>query len=267
MRITHEYSASADRIYDAWLDPKKAAKFLFATPTGQMVRAEIDPRAGGRFVFVDRRHGEDVLHQGRYLELERPRRIVFTLSVPKYSEHEDQITIEIKPREHGCELTLTQELRPEFRAMEEKAKEGWSGILDLLEEVEPGDDPPSCGSGLAQHASRPLRMAEMLAALGETLELHRAMLILDDKNSKREDDVYHELATAYDEVAAKLKKTAEQTAKQRDLPMGAHDETKWSDAHLRSFTRFVKAQSALLSILRVAAENDEKMLASMTAES
>src|SRR5262249_39504198 len=64
VRVTHRFTASPERVFDAWLDPAKAAKFLFATPTGRMVRAEIDPRVGGTFAFVDRRDGEDVEHTG-----------------------------------------------------------------------------------------------------------------------------------------------------------------------------------------------------------
>ena len=40
---------------------------------------------------------------------------------------------------------------------------------------------------------------------------------------------------------------------QRDLPMGAHDERKWTGRHLKAFARFVHEQGALASILRVAA--------------
>lgn len=71
--VTHRFSASAERAFDAWLDPEKACKFLFATPTGEMVRTEIDARVGGRFSIVERRAGEDVAHVGTYLEVERPR--------------------------------------------------------------------------------------------------------------------------------------------------------------------------------------------------
>ena len=130
LRVTHRFSPSPERVFDAWLDPEKARKFLFATPTGQMVRAETDPRVGGQYTFADRRDGEDVVHTGEYLEIDRPRRLVFTFSVPKYSSQVTRVTIEIVPLDSGCELTLTNEdVLPEWK---EQTVEGWSKILDGL---------------------------------------------------------------------------------------------------------------------------------------
>jgi uncharacterized protein YndB with AHSA1/START domain len=104
-------------------------RWLFATPTGTVVRAEIDARVGGRFHIVDRRDGEDVLHTGEYLELERPRRLVFTFGVPKYSPEYDRVTVEIKPAGSGCELTLTHDVTPQWA---DGARGGWVGILEAL---------------------------------------------------------------------------------------------------------------------------------------
>lgn len=127
VRVKHRFAASAERVFDAWLDPAKARRFLFATPTGEMVRAETDPRVGGRFAFVDRRDGQDILHTGEYLEIERPRRLVFTFTVPKYSSLSTRVTIEIVPEGEGCELTLTHEgVLPEYK---DRSVDGWSKIL------------------------------------------------------------------------------------------------------------------------------------------
>ncbi len=71
LRVSRSFRAAAERVYDAFLDPAVAGQFMFATPAGEMVRVEIDARVGGRYVFVDRREGEDVEHSGEYLELER----------------------------------------------------------------------------------------------------------------------------------------------------------------------------------------------------
>lgn len=261
--VKHRFAASAERVYDAWLDPEKARRFLFATATGEIVRCELDARVGGHYTIVDRRNGADVLHEGTYLELERPRRIVFTLRVPKYSPDADRITVEIEPLDHGSELTLTTETADEWA---DDTRCGWTMILDVLDATLPAEA-PSCGAGLAQHAPVPRRVASYLAELAETLELHRSMLLLDDAKSKHEDAVYRDLALSIRGIATQLHEAAERMAGQQDLPMGAHDESRWTDQHQRAFSRFVREQSALAGLLQVAAARDEEMLASMQEES
>jgi uncharacterized protein YndB with AHSA1/START domain len=128
VRVTHRFAASPERVFDAWLDPAKAAQFLFATPTGRMVRAEIDARVGGTFVFVDRRDGEDVAHTGTYLEIDRPRRLVFSFAVPKFSAEATKVIIEIVPDGTGFALTLTHE--GVWRDFADRTAGGWSMILE-----------------------------------------------------------------------------------------------------------------------------------------
>jgi uncharacterized protein YndB with AHSA1/START domain len=132
VRVTRRFAASAERVFDAFLDPEKAGRFMFATATGQMVRAETDPRVGGRYVFTDRRDGEDVEHFGEYLEIDRPRRLVFTFSVDKYSTDADRVAIDIVPLETGCELTLTHEMKPEWAEYAGRTEEGWTGMMEGL---------------------------------------------------------------------------------------------------------------------------------------
>ena len=261
-RVTRRFDASAERVYDAFLDPSKAGKFLFAAPTGQIVRCEIDARVGGTFTIVDCRDGEDVVHTGNYLALERPRRIVFTLLVEKYSSEESTVTIDIAPLTKGCEVTLTHDVKSSDPQTQARAEEGWTAILDVAAELLV-DDRPTCGVGLAQHATIPARIAVMLEGLAETLELHRRMLVLNDANARKEDEVYRDLAARWREIAELTAQAAAQMAAQRELPMGAHDETAWAEPHLRAFETFVKGQTQVWALLRVAAERDEQMLAAM----
>jgi uncharacterized protein YndB with AHSA1/START domain len=130
VRVTRQYSQTAERVFDAWLDPEKAGKFLFATASGQMVRAETDARVGGRFRFVDRRDGMDVEHNGAYLEIDRPRRLVFAFTVSGHEDTASRVSIDIAPRGNGCELTLIHEGVPAEYA--ERTQAGWTTILDNL---------------------------------------------------------------------------------------------------------------------------------------
>lgn len=130
VQVTRRFSASAERVFDAWLDPNTVGKWLFATPTGKMSKVKIDARVGGSYVIVENREGVDVEHVGEYLEIDRPRRLVFTLKVPKYSQESTKVTVEIRALESGCELTLTHEgVLPDYIA---STTSGWNMILDQL---------------------------------------------------------------------------------------------------------------------------------------
>ena len=136
LRVSRRFAASAERVFDAWIDPRKARRWLFSTPAGEIVRAETDPRVGGTFVFVDRRDSdtgkEDIEHVGEYLEVDRPRRLVFTFAVPRYSKEFTIVTVDIVPAGTGCELTLTHErVLPEWAS---KTEEGWTTLLGRLAE-------------------------------------------------------------------------------------------------------------------------------------
>jgi len=130
VQVTRRFSASAERVFDAWLDPNTAGKWLFATPTGKLGKVKIDARVGGSYLIVECREGTDVEHIGEYLEMDRPRRLVFTLKVPKYSQEITKVTVEIRALESGCELTLTHEgVLPDYIA---STTSGWNMILDQL---------------------------------------------------------------------------------------------------------------------------------------
>jgi uncharacterized protein YndB with AHSA1/START domain len=130
--VTRDFDARPEDVFDAWLNPDAARRWLFATPTGQIIRAEIDPRVGGRFCIV-RRDGDDVEHVGEYLEIDRPRRLVFTFGVPRFSPVHSRVTVEIVASGVGCRLTLTQEGTPPEWA--EATRHGWTMLLRGLGEI------------------------------------------------------------------------------------------------------------------------------------
>lgn len=129
--VTRRLDASPERVFDAWLDPATAARFLFATPTGEIVRIEIDARVGGGFTIVDRRPDVgDAEHFGTYVEIDRPRRLVFDFAVEAGMKDATRVTVTITPAGEGCELTLTHEGVWDDYA--ERTEGGWTMILDRL---------------------------------------------------------------------------------------------------------------------------------------
>jgi uncharacterized protein YndB with AHSA1/START domain len=130
LQVIKSFTASPERVFDAWLDPEKVKMFLFATPTGEIVRCEIDARVGGKFTITRRDEQGDTDHVGEYEVIDRPRRLVFTFGVPRYSPEMTRVSLDFVPTSEGCELTLTHEgVLPEWS---EKTKEGWTMILDGL---------------------------------------------------------------------------------------------------------------------------------------
>ena len=143
VQVTHRYTASAERVFDAWLTPSLASRFLFATRTGNILRCEIEAEVGGSFTVTDRRpHSDgdesvfDAEHRGTYLEIDRPRRLVFDFGVPPYTDQPSRVAIDIVP--HGvasCELTLSHDLGDSRYAhqFEAQTRSGWTKMLATLD--------------------------------------------------------------------------------------------------------------------------------------
>jgi uncharacterized protein YndB with AHSA1/START domain len=130
LTVSHSYSASPERVFDAWLDPDKAGRFLFATPGGRMTRVEIAPVVGGGFTITEQRGEDEAEHVGRYLEIDRPRRLVFEFGLPAFSPEMGRVEIDIQPLETGCRLTLTAWVAPEYA---KRTEQGWTKILAGLD--------------------------------------------------------------------------------------------------------------------------------------
>ena len=127
---SRHFDAPPESVFDRWLDPAKVGEWLFATPTGHMKRIEMDARVFGRYTIVERCDDEDAVHTGHFLEIERPRRLVFTCSAD--GSPSDPVSVEIEPSANGCELTLSQALNPRDADFAEQTRREWSDMLDGL---------------------------------------------------------------------------------------------------------------------------------------
>jgi len=132
--VTRRFDASPERVFDAWLDPDVVATWMFGPNVRdeEVVRMTIDGRVGGSFSFVVRRQGQEIDHIGEYVEIERPKRMVFTWAVRQDQPDTSRITIDIVPADGGCELTLIQELHPSWADYARRAEEAWAKMLAAL---------------------------------------------------------------------------------------------------------------------------------------
>jgi uncharacterized protein YndB with AHSA1/START domain len=145
VRVTHRYNLPADKVFDAWLTPAYASRFLFATRTGNVLTCVIDPVVGGQFVVTDRRPNADAEesfydaeHRGTYVEIEKPSRIVFDFSVDPLGQQVSRVALDFVPLGASITdlvLTHTLGLDAEAHAQKERARQGWTKMLEQLEKV------------------------------------------------------------------------------------------------------------------------------------
>ncbi len=133
IRVSRRYRAPPERVFDAWLDPEVARRWLFATAERPMARVAIDARVAGSFRLEDDRAGAAIAYAGEYTEIVPPRRLAFTLSAEHHPRAVTQVRVEIVPRETGCGVTVTNENVPRDYASGTEAR--WTGILYGLGET------------------------------------------------------------------------------------------------------------------------------------
>ena len=129
--VTRHFDSPAELVFDAWLDPIAVGHWLFATPTGEMKRVEIDGRVGGEFVIAEQRGDMLAEHFGRYVEIERPRRLAFTMTTSP-AEPPSLVQIDIVPDNQGCELRLTHKIDAKWAEYADRTRAGWTMILNGL---------------------------------------------------------------------------------------------------------------------------------------
>ena len=125
--IRRTIPASADRVFDAWIDPEQLARWM--SPVGHAV-AEVDARVGGRIRVTMVGDGHSIEHGGEYLAIERPRRLVFSWRSPYTGGVASRVTVELIDGAGGTELTLRHELLPPEAVASHAG--GWGSLLDRL---------------------------------------------------------------------------------------------------------------------------------------
>jgi len=136
--ITGLFSATPERVFDAFLDTQMIGRFMFGPGIRdeEIVRLTNDPRVGGTFSYIVRRKEGEIDHTGKYVGIDRPRHLEFTWAIRQDpSGAESRVVIDIVPIVLGCELTLTHEMSSEWKEFVERSKEAWGMMLDKLAEV------------------------------------------------------------------------------------------------------------------------------------
>ena len=142
--------AKRDRVFEAWTRPEMMKQWL-VPPAGWTARTKNELRVGGRYhheMFVgaaptdesltpcaeepDYKPGDVLLHEGEYLEIKPPERLVFTGS--SASVQNTRVTIDFRDLGDSTELWLTHELL-ETEHQRKSHSGGWEAALVKLEQL------------------------------------------------------------------------------------------------------------------------------------
>jgi uncharacterized protein YndB with AHSA1/START domain len=117
-----------ERVFDAWLDADTLRRWM--APAPGVAAPQVDPVVGGAFRIVMRHKGRDIVHEGRYLAIDRPHTLSFTWN----SEPAGQTTVHLRfeaMAENRTRVVLTHE-KFQTAAARDGHRGGWSGLLDAL---------------------------------------------------------------------------------------------------------------------------------------
>ncbi|MES5893706.1 SRPBCC domain-containing protein [Bacillus cereus group sp. RP43] len=109
LAMVRNFDAAPEEVFEAWINPEMMKKWFF-TLEGTNKVTENTPEVGGSWEIVDHRDGKDYRAIGEYIEMNRPKKLVFTFKMPQFSELEDTITVEIKDHQQGSEMTFSQNI-------------------------------------------------------------------------------------------------------------------------------------------------------------
>lgn len=90
------------QLFAAWVEPKMMEAWLFKGHNSRITRIDNDVRVGGKFsIQATRDDGKQIDHFGEYLEVQAPRRLMFTLQVPEHFEGVSVVSLDITQGDEG----------------------------------------------------------------------------------------------------------------------------------------------------------------------
>jgi uncharacterized protein YndB with AHSA1/START domain len=127
--------APPDVVYDEWLDPAGMVEWMCPRPA-RAVAISLEPSVGGTLRIDIEESGASRYVTGRYLELDRPRRLRFTWSCSDWADPTAQSVVTVTLDRHGTDetmMTIEHELLPPEQV--DDHRNGWTVIAAQLGEA------------------------------------------------------------------------------------------------------------------------------------
>ena len=141
--ITHRFlKAPAALIFTAWTTPAHMKQWLGPREL-EMISCEVDLRVGGGYRYVHRApDGSEYAFSGKYLEIDRPRRMVCTFVFEAFPDAEAVDTLTLEEKDGGTMITThTRHASIQARdghlagGMEAGMSVGYERLEELVEKI------------------------------------------------------------------------------------------------------------------------------------
>jgi uncharacterized protein YndB with AHSA1/START domain len=128
VEIRRRLPAAVSQVFRWWTEADRLEEWM--SPSGS-VEAQVDLRVGGAFLIAMKSEGTVIEHAGEYLEIDPPRRLVFSWSSAYTGPGPSLVTVELEPDGEGATLLrLVHSELPD--AVADSHRGGWGKMLDRL---------------------------------------------------------------------------------------------------------------------------------------
>jgi uncharacterized protein YndB with AHSA1/START domain len=131
VQVRRRVKARVEQIFDLWTKPDLMARWMSPFPGAVNCKASCDLRPGGTFSLVMSSDESSRQVSGTYVQIDRPRKLVFTWIGPLTNNVNTLVTVELNPCGDETDLVLTHERLPTPTIYEGHTR-GWGNILDHL---------------------------------------------------------------------------------------------------------------------------------------
>ncbi|KRC59236.1 hypothetical protein ASE14_15850 [Agromyces sp. Root81] len=126
--VSRRIAASADRLFDAWLDPVSLAVWM-RRDGSEPSNVVADPRVGGAFTITMNDPGGSFVHAGSYTVIDRPHTLEFTWRSIATHHTDSVVRVTFRPDGDATVVEVRHEQLPDAEAVQQHT-EGWTEIID-----------------------------------------------------------------------------------------------------------------------------------------
>ncbi len=128
LTVTRLIPARPAEVYDVWMDPKSPGGPWFGAK-----KVLLDPKVDGLFYQAIEHEGREWAHYGRFIALDRPRRIEHTWVSEGTRGLESVVALSFEQEGKGTRVTLRHQGVPDDE-FGHQHQEGWTFVLGAIEQ-------------------------------------------------------------------------------------------------------------------------------------